>query len=1068
MGNFEQAYKQLNSEQRAAVDAIEGPVLVVAGPGTGKTQLLSVRVANILKQTDSDPSNILCLTFTNKAATNMRTRLQQLAGPEAYRVVVRTFHSFAADIMNEYPDYFWKGARLSVAPDAVQDDIIQEILSKLPLDNPLASTFAGSYTALTDVKQGLKLAKEAGLTPRQLRQIIEANLRYIDDIEAILVETLAAPLSAKKLPQLQAKIAELPEQDTSFDRLLLSLGSVIKDSLDLAVEQDEPTGKTKHTGKWKARWVQSVHGTKGMFNERKRNAWWLAVADVYEAYREQLHKRGYYDYSDMLIEVLEQLQNNDDMLADLQERYLYVLIDEFQDTNAAQLRLAHLVADHFVTNAQPNLMAVGDDDQSIFAFNGAELNNVLEFQRSYPDTTLIVLKQNYRSTQAVLDAASGVMEQAEDRLVKREPSISKDLIANSNADSSLQHFSYPTRQHQQQSIAEKIESLWQEGHRDIAVLARKHESLRQLASVLLAHDIPVRYDQQSNVLENEAVAHICYIAQAVVAIANGDRSLLNVTLSKLLRHPMWNLSPTTLWNLAVDNYSSPDWLETILHSNHEDLQHIGNWLVWLARSADATPLPRIMEYIIGLEEGQYLRSPVREHYLNHKPTTSEYLETISAISILRGMVTEFSSRQATLSDFMRFVELNRSTERVIANESWFNGGQEAVELLTIYKAKGLEFEHVFVVDAIESMWKPRVGGRSSPANVQLQSYGEKYDDYVRLLYVAMTRAKRTFVATSYFTDDQGNEILPTPLLSTVPVTRIEQPTSDPVQALEEDLRWPTLHSDDEQALLAGRLESFQLSPSALVEFLNIADEGSGPQSFKERYLLCLPTPRSANGSYGTAIHAALETAQRLVNTSKLELGTVLDRFEATLRDEYLAPNDFIRYSKRGEKLLTELLQHHEDLLPRGGLSEQTIQNIPIGAAFIKGKLDRINHSREELIISDYKTGKPLTNFETKDRTKQVKAWKHKTQLLFYVLLTQKSGKFASDKTVAQMLYVEAESPKQLALKLIPNPDDITRLEKLIEAVYAHIMDLNFPDVSSYDASIEGITQFENDLIEGTI
>ncbi len=122
-----------------------------------------------------------------------------------------------------------------------------------------------------------------------------------------------------------------------------------------------------------------------MFTERKRNVWWLAIADVYESYRDQLHKRGYYDYSDMLIEVLEQLQAEPDMRADLQERFLYVLIDEFQDTNAAQLRLAHQVADHYISNNRPNLMAVGDDDQSIFAFNGAELNNMLSFRRSSAD-----------------------------------------------------------------------------------------------------------------------------------------------------------------------------------------------------------------------------------------------------------------------------------------------------------------------------------------------------------------------------------------------------------------------------------------------------------------------------------------------------------------------------------------------------------------------------------------------------------------------------------------------------------------------------------------------------------
>src|SRR5207302_448361 len=148
-------------------------------------------------------------------------------------------------------------------------------------------------------------------------------------------------LSTKKLPALQAAVAKLPPQKLEKGSLLMSLHAVLRQSLNYAVEQDLPTGKTKETGAWKRRWIQAVDGKKGMFAERRRNEWWLALADLYEMYRQHLHQRGYYDYSDMLIEVLEQLQKEPDMLANIQERFLYVLIDEFQDTNAAQLRLAH-------------------------------------------------------------------------------------------------------------------------------------------------------------------------------------------------------------------------------------------------------------------------------------------------------------------------------------------------------------------------------------------------------------------------------------------------------------------------------------------------------------------------------------------------------------------------------------------------------------------------------------------------------------------------------------------------------------------------------------------------------
>lgn len=1064
---FTAAYKRLNKAQQAAVDAIEGPVLVIAGPGTGKTQLLSLRVANILRQTDADAGNILCLTFTNKAATNMRERLLGLIGPAARQVVVRTFHSFAADIMNDYPDYFWNGARLSVAPEAVQLEIIQSILAGLPLENPLTNTFAGAYTALGDVRQSLKLAKEAGLTPDELRSIIKHNLAYLDTIEPLVVKALSPALSFKKLDSLQTAINALPEQSLETGSLLLPLGTIMQESLALAIAQDEPTGKTKHTGNWKKRWLQTVSGEKGMFEERKRNAWWLAVADVYEEYRESLHQRGYYDYSDMLLEVLEQLEAEPDMRADLQERFQYVLIDEFQDTNAAQLRLAHLVADHFAANNRPNLMAVGDDDQSIFAFNGAELNNMLSFRRSYPDTQLIVLEENYRSAQAVLDTAGQIIAQAEDRLVYREPSITKQLRAQKPpaGQAHLQHLSYPTREHQQLAIAKHIKALWQSGDETIAVLARKHDSLKQLSAILLREGVPIRYDQQSNILEQEAVQQLCLVASTAVAVAHGDRDQANANLARLLRHPMWDIGDKSLWRLAIDNYSAPDWLGSLLAHPDPKLEALGTWLVSLSRSVSSQPLSRALDRIIGLEEeSNGFASPFRPYYLDLDSRTNDYLEMLSALEILISLAKEFADRQANLADFVRFIELYNRTDRVIADESWFMSGERAVQLLTVYKAKGLEFDQVFVIDAIDAMWSPRTTGRKSPANLQLQSYGEKYDDYVRMLYVAASRAKRSLTATSYFSDQNGNEILPTPLLSALPLTRVKEPAEAPLEVLEQDLRWPSLQIEDEKQLLAKRLEEFSLSASALIDFLNVAE--AGPQSFRDRHLLRLPRPHSAVGSYGTAIHAALETAQRLVNTSRLEVGTVLDRFEAALTAEHLSPIDFERYKTRGLELLQRLLTGQHLKLAAGGIAEQRLDNVQIGGARLKGKLDRVDKHGSDLLISDYKTGKAVSNFTTRDQAKMVKAWRHKTQLLFYILLAQHSSRYAKAAHYqAQMLYVEAEKPNQFVLCLDPEPADLEQLGGLIQVVWEHIQKLDFPETANYPSTIEGIQQFITDLLK---
>jgi len=301
----------------------------------------------------------------------------------------------------------------------------------------------------------------------------------------------------------------------------------------------------------------------------------------------------------------------------------------------------------------------------------------------------------------------------------------------------------------------------------------------------------------------------------------------------------------------------------------------------------------------------------------------------------------------------------------------------------------------------------------------------------------------------------------------LPLQTIEQPAEEPVQVLETGLRWPSLDTDNERALLKDRIDNYSLSPSALIDFLNIAE--AGPASFKQRHLLLhIPVARSAAGSYGTAIHAALETAQRLVNTSQLNIGTVLDRFEASLQAEHLAPIDFERYHTRGMALLPKLLSKGGLKLHKGGLSEQLIRDISLGVARINGKLDRIDKTTNGLVISDYKTGKPLNSFSTQDQTKLIKAWRHRTQLLFYCLLVQRSGRFGSTKPVTtQMLYVEAEQPSQISLSYVPETAQLQRLEQLIQAVWQHIIGLDFPDLD-YSPDMNGIKQFEQDLIDGKL
>jgi DNA helicase II / ATP-dependent DNA helicase PcrA len=1074
MSEFSKAYAQLNDQQKAAVDQTNGAVLVIAGPGTGKTQLLSLRVANILKQTDAQPENILCLTFTNKAANNMQLRLSKLVGSSAQKVMIKTFHSFASEIMSLYPENFWNGAKLTNVPDALQLEIITDILSSLPLDNPLALKFAGQFTSTRDVMDALRLSKEAGLTPDKLRALIQLNLDYIEIAEPELVDICADRLSYKTLDEMALKIESLPQQDTdALTRPLVALSTIIHESFEAAHTLDDGTNKTANTSAWKTRWIQSVEGIKGMHKERERNGWWLSLADVYEAYRGRLHDSGYYDYSDMIIEVITQLEKTPGMRADIQERFQYVLIDEFQDTNAAQLRLSHLVADHEAAEGNPNIMAVGDDDQSIYKFNGAELSNMLGFTRSYQNANVFVLTDNYRSSQDILDFSLKIIGQATERLSTKQANITKELIAKNAPinEGAIEHISYPTKLHQYDGIAKKIaDTKTKNPNQSIAVVARSHDSLRAVANALKIHKVPVRYEQQQSVLEQPIIKQISYVSEVINAINAGDEITSNTYLPKLLANEAWGISKEILWHLAIVNRNKPHWIDSLLKNKDENLITIANWLLWLASQAQSQPLSRMIELILGLSASEHYTSPLREYYLTLKDIDTPYLANISAVHKLTTLAQDFSAHgQITIADFVRLIHVTQDNNRPITDESLFVTAPDAVELLTVHKAKGLEFDSVFVVDAMESVWKPGVGGRKPPSNLPLRPSGDTYDDYVRLMFVAITRAKQNIFIASYYTGDDGQESVPSSIVRDVlPAYKVPYYVAGALPILENALIWPRLEGSREKELLLDILSEFTLSPSSFLDFLDISK--GGPQNFLEKYLLKLPQAQSALAAFGNAIHSSLETGQHLTIDGNFSISEVLKAYEIALKKQELPQNDYARYLTHGQNVLKRLFNDYEVVLPANGKPEFKL-NAYIQGTPLSGKLDRIdiNIIDGTVLITDYKTSTPLVNFYTKNKGLAVKAWRHRTQLELYALMVQNSPFNKGIKNIeTQMMYVEAETPKELVRKYSPEQHNLSRLSKLVEIVSDKITRLNLPDTRHYDETYEGIKKFEDDLLNGII
>jgi DNA helicase-2/ATP-dependent DNA helicase PcrA len=1063
-------YQKLNAEQKRAVDAIDGPVLVIAGPGTGKTQLLGMRVANILQKTDTSAASILCLTFTNKSADNMKRRLLEVIGADAQAVTVKTFHGLAADIMNRYPQYFWRGARLSIAPDAVQLEIIQQIMSRLPGDHPMALKFAGQFTLIDDAARSINLAKEAGLTPDKLRALIAANLEYIELIESAIKELAAIKVGPKTVAKIAQIVDGLPEQ--AIDQLitpLVSLQTVIKESFELAQSSYEVDGKTTPLSKWKARWLQKSDGQYGLFDERKRNDWWLAVADVYERYRNQLHARGYYDYADMLVETISQVEQNSDLRFSLQEQLQYVLIDEFQDTNAAQLRLAHLIADH-EDLANPNIMAVGDDDQSIFKFQGAELSNMLGFTRQYPATKLIVLTDNYRSTQTLLDSADSIIAHAQYRLVNRLPNLSKKLRAAAppSTKSLVEHRVFRSREEHLDGLADTARKLLESGQ-TVAVLARSHNSLRDMAMLLNQNGVPIAYEQSNNILEQPAIEQLYLILKLTALVKKGEISSVNELLSLTLRHPMWNVDPKVLWQFAIAQQTKHDWLTGMLNSKGAQLAGGGKWLERLTALSASEPLAVVVEFALGLRDDGSFVSPIKTYFFLEPVMSEAYVETLSAVQLLRSLIAEFRSAGVSkVEDFVRFIDLMIQNNKIISDSSPFVSGEKCVELLSVHKAKGLEFDTVIVIDATSEEWSPRAHGRVPPANLPLRPAEDDTDDYVRLMYVAATRARHTLLFGSYQKSHGGEDVMPAISLSQIPLAE-QKPKAgkELVSILEQALLWPNLEQSDERALLKPRLETYSMNASNLINFLDITR--GGPALFKERNLLRLPGAKSPAAAMGSAVHAALEEAQLLTNAGSYRLQPVLDEFQKALLSEGLPEADYKKKLADGRRIIKRFIDKHSWEFVKGARPEYKLIDIYCNDAKLSGTLDVLDTAGEDTLISDYKTGQPLTSWAAKSGPAGLKAWRYKLQLIFYALLIDLDPSMhTKDNVVCQIVYVESDNKSRLLQQYQSTKNDLTRLGSLIAAVWRHVMELNFPEVNHYSNDLRGIQQFEQDLIDGKI
>lgn len=1093
--DFKRRYQNLNEAQKAAVDTIDGPVMVIAGPGTGKTELLSVRAANILQKTDTLPENILCLTFTESGATAMRERLANIIGKSAYKIAVHTFHSFGEEIINQNKQYFYQGAEFHVADELSTYEIIHDIFEKLDYSSQITAKQNDEFTYLKDCITIISELKKSGLIGEEINQILDKNNAVLEKTEQLLapifesvkrIDKTVAPRLAKEIENIRACEREM------ILPTITPLSEIIANSLKSAVEQADLTGKTTSITAWKNNWFEKDSNNKFVMKSRVNQIKLRSVVYVYDQYLARMQEASLYDFDDMILRVVHAMEVFDDLRFNLQEKYQYIMVDEFQDTNMAQMRILNNLTNNIAQGDTPNIMVVGDDDQAIYSFQGAEISNILNFQENYPKAKIINLTDNYRSTTEVLERSRNIIVQGNERLENKIESLNKQLTSHLISDNGgVFIHEAKTINDERRWLVESIKKQLANGEKpnDIAVFTRRHVEINALLPYFFDAGILVNYEKNDNAIDLPIIQIIEKLSRLIIDIFDGNYDTANENLPEILSHRMWGIEPIKIWDLSLAAYKNrSSWLETI--AQNEDLKPIFEWLVNAASLVADTPLEQMLDVIIGSpkansDEEALFVSPIYEYFFSsekRQKNPDEYLSYLEALRTIRSKLREYRPDQLpTLKTFINYIELNRRTGKTISVVRQSAVNENAINVMTAHKSKGLEFKNVYIINAVDNTWGEKARGYnrliSYPENLPFATAGDSQDERLRLFYVAMTRAKQNLHISYSLANDNGKSTLRASFLADNDWDIQPIASSNSIDGLQKaaELAWyePLIEpvKSDMRELVLPKMKDYKLSVTHLHNFLDVTH--GGPEMFFLQNILHFPKAKAPSAAYGTAIHSTLQQAHANFSATgqKQAIEDIISTFETNLENQRMVKKDFDFFLRKGSDALLTYLEKNYSFFT---MSQQTeldfkSQNSLVEEARIDGKLDLvdIDKANKNMLVSDYKTGKPSSSWSGKDEYSKIKLHKYKQQLMFYKLLVENSRDWHDYKVnEANLHFIEpAQNGEIYMLNATFTDDEMDQFKNLLLAVWKHIIVLDLPDISKYDKSLKGILAFEQDLID---
>ena len=1115
----------LNAKQKEAVEYIEGPLLVLAGPGTGKTHLLSSRVEYILKSTDTNPENILCLTFTESGASNMRERLLSTVGAAARKIEIHTYHAFGADLLVQYKNYAEEFSRNLDEPidEVSQFKIIREIQEDLGARDILKSG------ATADILSTIASAKSARLKGADLVKIAEENEKLSTKMSKAIspiFEGMGRLKFLEAVEEVYSPVLQIFLENVSTENIVgeiepisNTLARELKNIIDKEREAEKPS--VSALTRWRNATFEKDEEGHFRLKDRVANKKLKSLGGIMEKYDARLEAEGWFDFPDMIEQAIEILKTDKGFRLTEQERFQYILLDEFQDTNPSQAELIKLLTDY----DEPNVMAVGDDDQAIFEFQGADASNLLTFQQKY-GAKVINLEENYRSNQEILDFSRKIADQIQGSFVKnpmveKQGKLSKELKAFKGAGGKIERHEFLTADGEYAFVAEEIRKLIKSGvpQKEIAIIAPKHKYIAPLLPFLKeSGEINIAYEKKDNLLEDARLGEILTLARFIYDTSLGKN--VSSRLLEILSFPFWKIpAGEAIRAVAEAKAAHKSGLDYLLLSESPRLRELGEFLAALAMRAFDAPLELMMDYIVGTvavrlaseigdeddsgegdgsrvsregalaREFREFRSPFIEFY-DREQGEYETFELYENLAVLREAVLKHTKAQnPRLRDLISTLDDYKEAGATLSNTSPYRDSADAVQILTAHKSKGLEFEYVFMIATDSLSWGKAKGNNNTlslPKNVlQIRHTGITDDERLRLLFVAVTRAKSHLILTSSlkdfsgksparleyleeYEDGEGNVISPfLAVLQGSEENRSAEQTSEKVTLHYEDMNevrgrvdlrksWRSAYtklSPELRPILLARMERYLLTASDLTLFLDISY--GGPMEFYARKVLRSPRePATEATQFGNLVHAVFE---RVTNEGiSDEEAREFYRAEAEKTD--LGEKEVKNLLEKGDSALGisletfgEILRNSEEKKARGVKARAEVdlraEHIEVGEVPVTGKLDHIeiDDEKKTIEIFDFKTGK-----YHKEKWGSVSSlYKYSLQLLFYKLLLNNSATYKKYKvTRGHILFVSPDDEGKVYDKVLEFSEfdrEEEKLREMMSAVYKQARTLAFLD-----------------------